>query len=195
MMPQATIKLKYSFPPSFPFPQILLVYSLLKTIPTNSKSHFFLDPPRQVPVCGVLEEGQSLAVPGVLWCPALEEIAAHYLYWILAGSQQGMEPCARERHSQAAVPAGILEAGKSRLPSANSLTGTRSTDTGKPYFSQQEQQSWHLFPIIRCEIRLFMCLFSRDVLQLLYLHMHSVPHPLIPPHTFHCAMNKQCLKD
>lgn len=74
-MPQATIKLKCIFPPSFPSPQILLVQSLLKTIPKNSKSHFFLDPPRQIPVCRVLEEGQSLAVPGVLWCPALEETA------------------------------------------------------------------------------------------------------------------------
>lgn len=168
-MPQATIKLKYIFPPSFPSPQILLVQSLLKTIPKNSKSHFFLDPPRQISVCRVLEEGQSLAVPGVLWCPALEE-------------QQGMEPRARARHGQAAVPAGIPQAGKGRLPSANSLTGTRSTDTGRPRFSQQEQQSWHLFPIIRCEIRLFMCLFSQSLgctaaVVAPHVLCSSFPHP------------------
>lgn len=180
---------------SFPPPEILLLYSLLKMIPTSSKSHFFLDPPRQIPVCGVLEEGQCLAVYSVLWCPALGGIVALRM---LAGSQQGMQPCARARYSQAAVPAGILQAGKNRLPSANtdspwqaqgqkSLGGSSfpsrniTLDTAPLSYYQMRNQAFHvpLFPI--CGMYCSCCSSTCT----------SFPNSLIPPHTFHCAMNKQ----
>lgn len=65
-MPQATIKLKQNFPPSFSSPcQTPLTVQLVKEYTDKEQALHFPGPPRQIHVCAVLEEGQWFWVHGV----------------------------------------------------------------------------------------------------------------------------------
>lgn len=146
-MPQATIKLKYSFLPSFLPPTPSLLHSLLQNILTNSKLYF-----SQVPL------GKFMSVQ----CCFRWEMAACRMP---AGPQHEMLPRADTRYGQSAVPAGFLEAWQSRLPLANAedpwQTQAQKTPGGPAFPSRNiTVLTLHLFPIIRCEIRLCPYPFS-----------------------------------